>query len=93
MIEETLKKLNEAENNRSNTTVDETINAFQAVMAHDVKGWDSRGHIIDRETELQIERNLFTMLPDYHRTIERMIIDPPFIAFAGRWQEHQTWYK
>jgi hypothetical protein len=84
MIEELLRKLNEAENNRPNTTVEETIAAVDTVMAEDVEGWNPQGHVPNRETERQTERWLFGLISDYHRTILRKIIDPPYVAFDAK---------
>jgi hypothetical protein len=81
MIEELVLKLNEAENNRSNTTVEDTVAAIDRVMAEDVEGWNPHGHVPDRETERQTERWLLESIPDYHRTILTKIIDPPYAAF------------
>ena len=84
MIEETLKKLNEAENSRPNCTVEETIAAIDAVCAPDCEGRLNKEPFHDRETERQGERMLFTNIPDYHRSIWRTVIDPPFVAFEWK---------
>ena len=84
MIKELLRKLNEAENSRPNCTVEETIAALDAVCAPDFQGRVNNQPFHDRETERQGERMLFTVIPDYHRTIGRMVIDPPFVAFEWK---------
>jgi hypothetical protein len=81
IIEELLRKLTEAENSRPNCTVEETIAAIDAVCAPDFQGRLNNQPFHDRETERHGERMLFTTIPDYHRTITRTIIDPPFVAF------------
>lgn len=43
MIEELIRKLNEAENNRPNTTVEETIAAIDAICAPGFEGRSNRG--------------------------------------------------
>jgi hypothetical protein len=80
MIEELIRKLNEAENSRPNCTVEETIAAIDNVCAPDFQGKANSGVFHDREMERQGERWLFTSIPDYHRIIERSVIDPPFAA-------------
>lgn len=84
MIEELIRKLNEAENSRPNCTVEETVAAIDAVCAPDFEGRTNSQTFHDRETERQGERMLFSMVPDYHRNIEQVIIDPPFAAFTWR---------
>jgi hypothetical protein len=81
MIEATFRALNAAENNRPNTSVEKTIADADAMMAPDVEGWDNGVHKPDREVERQNERILFAAMPDYHRSIEHMVIDPPYGAF------------
>ncbi|MHA1472063.1 MAG: hypothetical protein ACTSQW_03070 [Promethearchaeota archaeon] len=89
IIEETLKKLNEAENNRPNTTVEETIAGIDAVSAVDVEGWKNGVHAPNREAERQGERVLFGIMADYHRDFEKVIIDPPYVAVT--WKITGTW--
>jgi hypothetical protein len=84
MIEELLKNLNTAENSRPNYTVEETIKAIDTVCAPDFEGKLNKEPFHDRETERQGERLLFTIIPDYHRTIEQTIIDPPYAAFEWK---------
>ncbi len=84
MIEELIRKLSEAENSRPNCTVEETIAAVDSVCAPDFEGRLNREPFHDRETERQGERMLFSMMPDYHRTVGRVIIDPPFVAFEWK---------
>jgi hypothetical protein len=81
MIEELIRKINEAENMRPGATVEETIAAIDAVCARDFQGRLNGGEFHDRATERQGERMLFSSLPDYQRSIEMKIIDPPFAAF------------
>ena len=80
-IEKVLHQLNEAENRRPKVSVAETVAGIDAVMADDVEGWHNGVHTPNREAERVGERVLFEMIPDYHRTFERVIIDPPFAAF------------
>jgi len=84
-IEEVLNSLNEAENRRPNVSVEETIAGIDAVMAADVEGWKNGVvHVPNRDAERQTERVLFTLIADYHRDFERVIIDPPFAVVTWR---------
>jgi predicted ester cyclase len=80
-IEKVLNQLNEAENRRPKVSVEETIAGIDAVMAPNVEGWHNGVHVPNREADRQGERVLFEMMPDYHRDFQRIIIDPPFVAF------------
>ena len=81
MIENLIDKLNAAENNRPNSTVEETMASIDAVCAPDFQGRLNNQPFHDREAERQAEKMLFTMIPDYRRIIERKIINPPYVAF------------
>lgn len=81
MIEELIQKINKAENIRPHSTIEETVSAIDAVCAPDFKGSLNGGPLHDREAERQSETMLFSMLIDYHRSIGKVIIDPPFAAF------------
>jgi predicted ester cyclase len=83
-IERALRALNAAENSLPRATVDAVISAIDQTMSRDVQGWMNGEHRPNREAERTIERLLFTDLPDYHRSIERLIIDPPFAAIAWK---------
>ena len=62
MIEELIRKINEAENSRPNCTVEETIAACDVICAPDFEGRLNSEPFHDRETERQGERMLFTSL-------------------------------
>jgi hypothetical protein len=81
MIEELIRKINKAENVRPSASVEETIAAIDAVCAPDFQGRLNGSAFHDRATERQGERMLFSSMPDYQRSIEMKIIDPPFAAF------------
>jgi len=83
-IEETLKRLNDAENSRPNSSVEETIARIDAVMTDDVEGWHNGVHIPNREAERQGERMLFGAMADFHRDFEKVIIDPPNAVFSWK---------
>ena len=81
MISELIENINEAENSRPYHTVEETIAAIDSVCAPDFEGSLNKEPFHNRETERQTEKWLFNMIPDYHRTIGRTIIDPPYASF------------
>ena len=84
VVEKALQRLNEAENRRPKSSVNETIARIDAVMAENVEGWHNGVYVPNREAERQGERVLFEAVADYHRDFERVIIDPPFAAFTWR---------
>ena len=77
-----LRRLNDGENRRAETTVEETIAAIDAVMADDVEGWTNGAHTPNREAERTTERVLFALMEDYRRTFDRVIVEPPFASVA-----------
>lgn len=81
MINNLIQRLNEAENSRPNLSVEDTILRIDAVCAPDFQGQLNRSSFHDREMERQTEKRLFGICPDYHRTIDQVVIDPPFVAF------------
>lgn len=84
VVEKTLKSLNEAENSRPRSSVEETVARIDAVMAENVEGWHNGVHVPNREAERQGERALFGVMTDYHRDFEQVVIDPPFAAFTWK---------
>jgi hypothetical protein len=83
-IERILQDLNAAENARPQAGIEETIAAIDLFMSPSVEGWTNGEHSPNREAGRAQERLLFADLPDYHRSFERVIIDPPFAAVAWR---------
>lgn len=81
MIVELLKKLNDAENSRPDSTVEKTISAIDSLCAPDFEIRSNNGPFNNREAERGFERWLFTEIPDYNRTIEQTVIDPPYFSF------------
>ena len=81
-IEKLIRRINEAENARPTRTVEETIAAIDLLMAPGVEGWANGNHHLNRSAEREYERALFGFLDDYHRDIERIVIEPPFASFA-----------
>ena len=83
-IQDTIKALNNAENQLSSNGVEKTIALVDNLCTHDVEGWANGEHRPNREAERKFERILLTDIPDYHREIDRTIIDPPYAAFSWR---------
>lgn len=81
-IEQALRALNAAENDRVNTTVDATSARIDAIMASDVVGARNGVVVANRAAEREVEKKGFGALVDYHRTFELMIIDPPYAAIT-----------
>ena len=76
-IESVLRQMNEAENSRPQSTVEETIARIDAVMAGDVQGWANGVHVPNRAAERDRERVIFGRMADYHREFDLMLVDPP----------------
>jgi hypothetical protein len=74
--------MNAAENKRPQLSVEETIAGIDDVMAEDVEGWTNGSTTSGREADRQAERFLFDLLPDYQRTFDRVIIEPPLACVA-----------
>ncbi|MCW5889265.1 MAG: nuclear transport factor 2 family protein [bacterium] len=83
-IERALDAINAAENALAELGVEGVIAAIDRTMAPSVEGWMNGGHRPDREAERAVERWLFAELPDYHRSIERSVIEPPRAAIGWR---------
>ena len=81
MIQKLLKNINDAENSRPHHTVEETISAIDSICAPDFEFRRNKGPFNNRETLREFEKWLFTIIPDYNRTIGQTIIDPPYFSF------------
>jgi len=79
-IRQTLERLNAAENQSMDLGIESKIAAIDATHASDWEGWSNGNHSPNRESERQSEVGLFSLLPDYNRTFEQLIIDPPFAS-------------
>ena len=80
-IRDLIARLNEIENGAGAHGVDATIAGIDAVLSDDWMGSNNGAPIHDRIEERTSERALFTAFPDYHRSIDQLIVDPPFVAF------------
>lgn len=81
-IASALRRLNEAENARPSTTVEQVSAEIDKIMAPDVEGWRNGAYVPDRATEREVERKAFGALTDYNREIERTVIDPPLACIG-----------
>jgi hypothetical protein len=81
-IVSTLERLNAAENGRPHSTVEETSARIDAVMSPEVQGYWNGVHMPGRAAEKEGERRVFDAMPDYHRDIERTIIEPPLASIG-----------
>lgn len=77
-----LRRLNETENNRPNTTPEQISSVIDEIMAPDVEGWRNGTHVPDRATERAVESKAYGALGDYNRVIERTIIEPPLASIG-----------
>ena len=51
-------------------------------MAPAVHGWHNSHFVPDRAAERKGEHGIFTALPDYHRVLDHMIIEPPMASIG-----------
>lgn len=89
-----LRQLNEAENDRPNTSIEQTSARIDALMAPDVEGWRNGVHVPSRAAEKEVEMKAFGALVDYNRQFERVIIEPPLACIGwtirGTFQGHEV---
>lgn len=81
-IADILRQLNEAENARPVSTVEETSAKIDALMAPDVEGWRNGVHVPNRAAEKEVEMKAFAALTDYNRQFDRVIIEPPLACIG-----------
>ena len=83
-IEKIVKQLNDIENARPALSVDAVVERLGRLMSADTEVWANDRHIVGRSGADELDRALFELVDDYHRDIENMVIDPPFVSFAWR---------
>jgi hypothetical protein len=83
-IEKIVKQLNDIENARPTLSVDAVVERLDSLMSADTEVWANDRHIVGRSGADELDRALFELVDDYHRDIENMVIDPPFVSFAWR---------
>ncbi len=81
-IEKLVRRINEVENARPSRTVEETIADISTLIATSAEGWINGKRLPSIAAEREFERALFGLIDDYHRDIERIVIEPPFVSFA-----------
>ena len=77
-----VQRISEVENARPARTVEETVADIGKLIATNAEGWINGQRIESVAAERELERILYAVLDDYHRDIERMIVDPPFVSFS-----------
>ncbi len=82
LIEKQIRRLSDIENNRPNQSADEIVVKISALLAENIEGWINSKHVSGRSTVDDLDRALYELLDDYHRDINRLIIDPPFVSFG-----------
>jgi hypothetical protein len=80
-IEKLVRRINEIENARPHQSADEIVEKLSALMVENTEGWVNGKHISDRTAVDELDRALYELIDDYHRDIDHLIIDPPFVSF------------
>lgn len=83
VIEATLHALNDAENSPTLSPAEKS-DAIDALSTPDVRGWANGVARGGRAAEREAEALLFALVPDFHRTFDQVVIDPPRAAFSWR---------
>lgn len=81
-IKSKLSELNSVENQNKIQGAESTIKSIDLILADTWEGWANGVHSPSRESEREKERAIFTMLPDYNRVFDLIIIDPPFASVS-----------
>ena len=78
LIVASLDRLNEAENRSLDIGLEQKIAGIDDTMADSWEGWSNGVHAQSRSDERETERVLFSVFPDYRRTFDLIVVDPPF---------------
>jgi hypothetical protein len=81
LIEKQISRLNEIENDRSTQSANETVARLSELFAENIEGWVNGKHISGRSAVDELDRALYELVDDYHRDINHLIVDPPFVSF------------
>ncbi len=73
-----LEQLNAAENQSLEIGLEKKIADIDATMADDWEGWSNGVHASSRTAERQTERVLFTVFPNYQRSFDLIVVEPPY---------------
>lgn len=87
-IRAVLARLNRAENDLAALGVEGVIKAIDEILAPDWVGGGSGQQPHGRAEERETERALFTAFPDYHRTLDNIVVEPPLAVL--RWTIRAT---
>jgi hypothetical protein len=79
-IKTRLSELNSVENQRHVEGVEWTINGIYQILDDNWEGWFNGEHTPNSDVQREKERHFFTMFPDYNRTFDKIIIDPPLAS-------------
>ena len=82
LIEKQIRKLNEIENDRPNQSAEEITAKLSELLAENIEGWINGNHVSCRSTVDDLDRRLYELVDDYHRDINHLIVDPPFVSFG-----------
>lgn len=80
VIKSKIDTMHEAENDPSLTPTQKAA-VIDTIMHDDATGWLNGASRGARSTERGRELMLYETFPDYHRRIDRLLIDPPRAAF------------
>ena len=87
-IREALARLNAAENDLARLGVEGVIRVIDEVLGPNWEGGSNGQPDHGRAEERETERALFTAFPDYHRTLDDIVVEPPLAAI--RWTTTAT---
>ncbi len=76
-IREALARLNAAENDLARLGVEGVIRVIDEVLGPNWEGGSNGQPDHGRAEERETERALFTAFPDYHRTLDDVVVEPP----------------
>jgi len=79
-IENLIRRLNEVENSRPTRSADEIVEGLSELLAENVEGWVNGKHLSGRAAADELDRGLYELVDDYHRVIDHLVIDPPFVS-------------
>lgn len=80
LIETSIRRMVDAESDGSLSPT-EKVAAIDDIMSEDVTGWINGVAQADRSADRERELEFYGMVPDYQRTLQTVVVDPPRIAF------------
>ena len=79
-IENVIKRINEIENARPTQSADEIVASLSELYSGNIDVWVNGKHLSGRAAVNELDRGLFELVNDYHRDIDHLVIDPPFVS-------------